>query len=265
MEHLFAAWQKVSLSIAQAPGVALLFDYDGTLTPIVDRPDAAWLSPATRHLLVALVAKPRFGVAIVSGRTLEDLRQRVGMAGLVLAGNHGLEIATPRGSFLHPVAAASRPALTAIATALREVLRDIEGVLVEDKGLTLSLHYRQVPRGRVALVGRRFREVTLPYVRGGTVRVTRGKKVYEVRPPVPWDKGRAIEWILNRCYNGVQGKMLPIYVGDDVTDEDGFREVDRWHGISVLVAEKRRRSRASYYLSSPAEVAEMTERLVRTD
>ncbi|MDP6782945.1 MAG: trehalose-phosphatase, partial [Dehalococcoidia bacterium] len=101
--------------------------------------------------------------------------------------------------------------------------------------------------------------------RGGTVRVTRGKKVYEVRPPVPWDKGRAIEWILNRCYNGVQGKTLPIYVGDDVTDEDGFREVDRWRGISVLVVEKRRRSRASYYLSSPAEVAEMTERLVRTD
>jgi trehalose-phosphatase len=265
LEHLFAAWQKVSLSIAQASAVALMLDYDGTLTPIVGRPEEASLYPATRRLLAALTAKPRFSVAVISGRTLEDLRQRVGLAGLVLAGNHGLEVATPQGGFLHPAAVSSRPALMAIAVALREALRDIEGVLVEDKGLSLSLHYRQVNRSMVVLVGRRFRDVTAPYVRGGSVRITRGKKVYEVRPPVRWDKGLAIDWILNRCYNGVQGNILPIYVGDDVTDEDGFREVGRWHGVSVLVAGERRRSRAGYYLSSPAEVAEMVGRLTRTD
>ena len=123
----------------------LFLDYDGTLAPIVDDPAAAQMAPAMQHVLTALAQHPRYRVAIISGRALADLRTRLGERGLYLAGNHGLEIEGPGIRFQHPEARQLRPELDTLVQAMTGDLEAIPGAWIEDKGLTLSVHFRRVP------------------------------------------------------------------------------------------------------------------------
>ena len=144
MQHLFDAWDKVAHRLKSAEHVLLLVDFDGTLTPIVDRPELTVLPAETRGLLRALVRNPRYTVGIVSGRAMADLKDKVNVEGIIYAGNHGLEIEGFGSSFLEPVAEEMRPFLQMLYRALSATLRGIKGAFVEDKGLTLSVHYRSV-------------------------------------------------------------------------------------------------------------------------
>lgn len=128
----------------------LFLDYDGTLAPIVEDPAAAQMGPAMQHVLTALAQHPRYHLSIVSGRALADLRTRVGGKGLYLAGNHGLEIEGPGICYQHPEVWRLRPELDALAQAMKGDLEAIPGAWVEDKGLTLSVHFRRVPAGQRA-------------------------------------------------------------------------------------------------------------------
>ena len=260
MPHLLNVWPRVSRQLANAGHVLLLLDYDGTLAPIAPRPDLATLPPAARQALLRLARRERYTLGLVSGRGLADLTEMVGLPGLIYAGNHGLEIRGPEPelelelelNFVHPEAARLRPELDALLVGLKERLAGYDGVLVEGKGLTLSVHYRLTPEELRGEVHAGFDAVVAPAQEAGRVRVTRGKEVLEVRPNVAWDKGRAIARIAESFPAGT----LAVFFGDDLTDEDGFAAVHALDGISVFVGAARQPTQAQYRLDSPQEVAE---------
>lgn len=241
----------------------LMSDYDGTLTPIVDSPEAATLSTRTREVLQSLANTRGLTVGIISGRALNDLKARVGVHGVVYAGNHGLEIEGPGLSFIAPLAEEVRPVLRLLHTMLSRGLAPVRGASVEDKGLTLTVHYRQVEDDQHERVGSIFEQFVSAARFAGKVRTTKGKKVLEVRPPIRWDKGKAVGMLMERFGKPGGGrKALPLFLGDDITDEDAFRVVEQHGGISVYVGEDNPKSAARYYLRSPDEVQEFLQGLL---
>ncbi len=257
MEHLLSVWPRVALQLRDARHILLLTDYDGTLTPIVERPELAKLSERTRLIFEALARLHKFKVGVISGRALADLRDKVGIRGIIYAGNHGMEIEGPGISFVNPMAEEFRPILRIVHYVLSRTLGRIRGVIVEDKGLSLSVHYRLVEEDKTEEVKNTFQRIAGGAEVLGKIRITSGKKVIEVRPGVTWDKGKAIKLLMKRYgKGGRKSRLLPIYLGDDLTDEDGFRAIENCgNGVSVLVGEKNQHSAASYFLKSPAEVA----------
>ena len=232
--------------------ILLLFDYDGTLTPIVARPEDALLPDNVRLRLASLASHPRFIVGIVSGRSLSDLQDRVGVPGLIYAGNHGMEICGTGVQFTHPEAISARPILQQVCSSLTQACERIPGALVEDKELTLTVHYRSVNSGLVGEVESAVTSLTSQLVADGKLRLTGGKMVIEVRPDIPWDKGKAIEKIRELYDN----RPFAVYMGDDRTDEDGFAVVQAMGGIAVFVGESRQGTVAMHQLDSPSEVSE---------
>lgn len=252
MPHLLNVWPRVHRQLAAANHVLLLLDYDGTLVPIAPRPDLAVLPPETRRTLARLARRERYTLGLVSGRGLADLSALADLPGLIYAGNHGLEIQGPDLDFIHPEAARLRPDLDAIFEALKERLSGCAGVLVEGKGLTLSVHFRLTPAELRSQVHAAFDAATAPARKAGRVRLTQGKGVLEVRPNVAWDKGRAIA----RIAESLPAGTLAVFFGDDLTDEDGFAAVHQLDGLSVFVGPPRQPTQAQYRLDSPKEVAE---------
>ena len=237
----------------------LLFDFDGTLSPIASHPDLAVLLPRTRNGLITLERLERYTPGVVSGRSLDDVREKVAVAGLIYAGNHGLEMEGPGWDFVHPEAVASRTQLNRILDSLDDSLSGIEGVYVEGKGLTLSVHYRLTPPESRHRVMTGFEEVLAETSAEQEFRVTRGKEVLEVRPRVDWHKGKAIEKIASGCPHGT----LVCYFGDDLTDEDGFAAVHEVNGLSVFVGPARQPTRAIYRVDSPDEVSKTLDLIGR--
>jgi trehalose 6-phosphate phosphatase len=208
----------------------------------------------TQELLRALAAHPRYRVGIVSGRALDDLRGRIAGHGLYLAGNHGLEIEGVGGRYDYPAVRPLRPMMAALTHDLKRELAEIPGVLVEDKGLTLSVHYRQVPTAFVPRVRERLLEHARPGIEAGVFTLRTGKAVLEVRPNVPWDKGEAVRWMVERWHREMPGsRLLALYLGDDDTDEDAFRAIAS-SGIGIVVGGERHCSAAHYYVQSVEEV-----------
>ncbi|HEX2202095.1 MAG TPA: trehalose-phosphatase [Longimicrobium sp.] len=231
--------------------LVLLLDFDGTLAPIVDRPDLAAIPAATREALDRLMARPGVGVAVVSGRGMADARERAAIPGIAYAGNHGMEIHGPGVDRVHPEAAAARPLLEAAVRMLEPAVAQVPGAFVEDKGLTLSIHFRLAPRERVPALTEAVARATamLP-----GVKMTVGKEVLEVRPDVDWHKGKAVLFLLEQMRPPAGAPVL--YLGDDRTDEDAFRALaEHAFGEGVLVSEDPApETAAASYLRDPAEV-----------
>jgi trehalose 6-phosphate phosphatase len=263
MRHLFESWQSLTKDIRAAPYLLFLSDYDGTLTPIVSRPEEAVLSPGVREKLRALTQKPTASVGIISGRPMSELKSMVALEGVYYAGNHGLEIEGPGLEFVSRPAEIARAAMEDLARQLAVALADIAGVIVEDKGLSLSVHYRLVEEGDLKTATEIFQRVTTPLVNAGRVRLTSGKKVWEVRPPIDWHKGKAVETITREIKAHLKLEtVLTIYLGDDTTDEDAFKVVSRPEGWSIFIGGENPSSGAEYFLNSTAEVEEFLSRLI---
>lgn len=257
MEHLLSAWSEVAEQLGSARHVLLLLDYDGTLTPIAPRPELADLPEGVRQSLEALARQRRLTLAIISGRALVDIKEKVGISGIVYAGNHGLEIEGPQISFVSPLAEEFKPVLRRLHHQLSQALGAVKGALVEDKGLTLSVHYRQVADNKSQEVRDVFKRIADDAAVSGEIQVTSGKKVYEIRPAVAWDKGEVVKILMEKCGGGEQkGAPLPVYIGDDLTDEDAFKVIEGYGGgMSVFVGGGDSPTSARYFLQSPDEVA----------
>lgn len=236
----------------------LLFDFDGTLSAIVDDPSSATLVPGMADVLAALATL--CPVAVLSGRDLADIRKRVGLDGVWYAGSHGFELVGPDG--VHHQNESATPAIHALekaAAELREQFAGIHGIMVEHKRFAVAVHYRNAAAERIGAVLAAVRSVGQ---RDG-FRVTGGRKVIELRPDINWDKGTALQWLLDRLPRD-RSPVMPIYIGDDLTDEDAF-DVVRHDGIGIVVAHSEdgnRTSAAQFRLENPDGVRVLTEKLV---
>ncbi len=252
MPHLLSVWPSVARRVHDAEKVLVLFDFDGTLAPIVERPELAAILPNTKNHLTGLSQRGKYISGVISGRRLGDVTGRVGVSGLIYAGNHGFEMSGPGVSFIHPAAEQVRETLMGALEGLRRALSGLPGVIIEDKGLTLSVHYRLTPENMVADVQRGFTDTLEPYLASGQLRTTTGKMVLEVRPNLDWGKGKAIA----KLQEMFPEAALTMFFGDDVTDEDGFDVVQSGNGIAVFVGSARQSTRALHRVDSPAEVTE---------
>jgi trehalose-phosphatase len=211
-----------------------------------------------KSLLVDLSKNGKFVIGIVSGRGLRDLKSLVSIPGLIYAGNHGLEISGPGIEFAHSGVKLSAQALDEVQELLASALADVPGLTVEHKGMSLTVHFRGTPDRYNDSVDSTVVRVAGPFVRRGQVKITRGKKVVEVRPNLDWDKGKAIARIRESCPD----RPLPMFFGDDQTDEDGFAVVQDLGGVAVFVGPPRTGTIALHQVESPDEVAVVLELLL---
>lgn len=242
---------------------AVFYDFDGTLSEIVNDPDAATLVAGAAQALRQLAA--RCPVAVLSGRDLADVTKRVGLPGIWYAGSHGFELTAPDGTHhQNDAASAAIPVLEQAAAELRDKFGSIAGVVVEHKRFGVAVHYRNALRERVAEVAAEVRATG----RRDELRVTTGREVIELRPNLDWDKGRTLNWVMDHLQETNPGHLVPVYLGDDITDEDAFDAVRAGpvRGIPIVVRHDEdgdRTTAALYALDSPAQVSEFTERLAR--
>lgn len=244
MRYFFNAWGSLEKKLLRARRILLCADFDGTITPIRPRPKEAKLGEGIRLLLRKISKHKSFIVGIISGRALKDIEEKVGVKGLIFAGNHGLEIAYKKKRFIYPAAKRYVWLISRIARSLKRGLALFSGAILEEKGLSLSLHYRLVKKRNLPELKKIFFQAVKPYLAAQKIKLTYGKKVWEVRPPIKWDKGRAVLWLRQRLR---PRRMFTVYIGDDLTDEDAFRAVNKIGGISIRVGRKRGSS-ARYYL-----------------
>lgn len=246
--HLSPFREDVLKRIKTASHSILFLDYDGTLVPIRKEPSLARLSSDTREVLRRLSCIPSLAVGIISGRSLREIRKLVGITSLFYAGNHGFEMLFQNRVWVHPALGVFTAELKSVARGVEESTRNIAGILVENKTITLSVHYRNVrghtPRSIFSIIAGALE----PYP--GHFTIVRGKKVYEVRPRIDWDKGRAVEEITRLV--ALKTDPLKIYLGDDQTDEDAFRVLARGD-ISIRVGYKKG-SGARYFCRGSGEV-----------
>lgn len=237
--------------------LVVFLDYDGTLTPIVGRPEDAHLSDAARRTVERLAG--RCPVAVISGRDLADVRRMVGVADIVYAGSHGFDVAGP-GLVAEQRGIEFLPDLDRAEEELLPLLARIPGARLERKRFAIAVHVRHVEDRLAPEVDRIVDGIALEHSR---LRKTGGKKVVELRPNVGWDKGRALLWLIRAL--GLDGeRVVPIYVGDDVTDEDAFRAV-RHRGLGVVVRgeDDDRPTAAHYSLGDSVEVLTFLDTLAR--
>jgi trehalose 6-phosphate phosphatase len=263
MEHLFKVWKDFVSQLEVSIHVLLLADYDGTLTPIVSRPDEAIISPSVEEKLYILAQKPAYSIGIISGRSMEDLKNMVAIEGIYYAGNHGLEIEGPALKYVSEPARAAQSLMKELAKKTASSLANVPGVIVEDKGMSLSVHYRLVSPEDEFIVADVFRRLTHPLLDEGKIKVTSGKKVYEIRPPINWHKGKAVETITGKIKSASSlESIMTVYLGDDITDEDAFRTLRLPEGWSIYIGKENPLSVATHYLESVNEVEEFLERLI---
>lgn len=258
MEYFFNIWERFAELLKSKKGLLLLFDFDGTLTPIVGEPKKARLSRSVKRYIKKLSRNRRITIGIISGRGLRDIMRLVGVRGIYYAGNHGLEIKGRGSLFVHPSYKKYIPYMKDIAAMLGRGISGIKGAILEYKRLSVSLHYRLVPARSIPRLKSIFKKISAPYIKSGKIRMTTGKKVLELRPPVSWDKGKAV---------GMIGKMagknnaVKVFVGDDITDEDAFKMLKK-NDFSIRVVRKSG-SVAQYFLKNPGEVRRLLMKITK--
>ncbi|WP_243374188.1 trehalose-phosphatase [Geotalea sp. SG265] len=238
------------LQLGREKQLAVFLDYDGTLAAITPTPGAALITPEMHRALVRLSAKCTVGV--ISGRDLPDVRQRVNIDSIVYAGSHGFEIGGPNG--LHaeqPGGIRCLPVLDQVHQELSQQLSEIRGAIIERKKFVITVHYRLVAEGETARVEA---AVDGASSRHSQLRKSADKKMFELLPDVDWNKGKAVLSLLEILDLGGP-RVLPLYLGDDTTDEDAFRTI-HGKGLGIFVGEQIGESAATYRLRDCEEVRE---------
>ncbi|KAF3432863.1 hypothetical protein FNV43_RR23965 [Rhamnella rubrinervis] len=265
---------------AKGKRVVVFLDYDGTLSPIVDDPDRAFMSDEMRSA-VREVAK-YFPTAIISGRGRDKVKEFVKLSNVYYAGSHGMDIMAPPkpliksscdakyngvvldkkcSEVLFQPAKKFLPTIREILAKLVEKTRKIQGARVEDNRFCISVHFRKVMEEDYGLLEDKVKSVVDNYP---GFHLTEGKKVMEIRPSIEWNKGHALEYLLETLGHNSTSEVLPLYIGDDRTDEDAFKVIrSRGEGFPIIVTSKPKDTKASYSLHDTSEVLTFLLRLAR--
>ncbi len=237
--------------------LALFLDYDGTLTPIVARPEDAVMEDGMRRTVRRLAELTR--VAVISGRDRADVESLVDLPQLIYAGSHGFDIRGPDLRREHEEGRAALPELDDAETTLKQELADIRGAQVERKRFAVAIHYRNVGEREVEPVRQAVERCA---ARHPKLRLRGGKKIFELQPDIDWHKGKAVSWLLE-VGGGDAADVVPMYVGDDVTDEDAFVVLEH-RGIGIVVGDDTLPSHAHYWLADTDEVQRFLAALIPT-
>ncbi|KAL9274695.1 putative trehalose-phosphate phosphatase J [Drosera capensis] len=265
MIHHPSALEKFEKIMNESKGqqIVMFLDYDGTLSPIVDDPERAFMSDEMRGA-VRDVAK-HFPTAIVTGRCKDKVYDFVMLAELYYAGSHGMDIQGPIGggekdTVLFQPASEFIPMIDEVYKILWNKTRSTPGAIVEYNKFCLSVHFRCVDEKRWAELADQVKDVLKNYP---NLRLTQGRKVLEIRPSIKWDKGKALEFLLESLGYSQSSDVFPIYIGDDRSDEDAFKVLrQRNQGFGILVSTVPKETNASYTLQEPSEVKTFLQRLV---
>ncbi|XAR52237.1 Trehalose-phosphatase, partial [Bertholletia excelsa] len=260
---------KGMISAAQGKSIVVFLDYDGTLSPIVDNPDSAFMSDLMRSA-VSQVAR-LFPTAIISGRSRDKVYEFVKLDEVYYAGSHGMDIwGPPKQMKSYDTKCQTRPKdgkgkqftifqpaqeflpeIRKMLNELKKKTREIEGVKIEDNSYCLSVHYRHVQKKDYGVLQEKVKSVLGNYQR---FHMTKGKMVWEIRPLIKWNKGHALEYLLDALGLSSAGNVLPMYIGDDRTDEDAFKVLRRRGlGYPIIVSSTPRDTMALYSLRDPSE------------
>ncbi len=236
---------------------AIFLDYDGTLSPIVKRPEDAILSDEMKQVLQKLATLCT--LAIVSGRDRADVENLVGLKELIYAGSHGFDITGPNNMHLQYEGGKDcLPDLDAAEQELNIRLDNVPGAQVERKKFSVAVHYRNVPEEHVAFVKKTTTDVLNMHSK---LREGLGKKIIELKPDIEWDKGKAVFWLLEKL-NLNKPEVVPIYIGDDLTDEDAFRALVN-RGLGILVGDHGEPTFADYKLIDVEEVRKLLSEMIK--
>jgi len=249
--------EKEIQKIIQNRKPVLFLDYDGTLTPIVKRPEDALISDPMKSVLKKCAAK--FKVAVVSGRDMDDLKSKVQVDELIFAGSHGFRISGPDGLYKeHEKADVILPRLSDIEEKLYQIFPQIDkGIQIDRKRYAVAVHYRNASEDNIPVIKQKVDEILKenPDFKKGE-----GKKILEIKPNVDWHKGKAVLWIMKKLGVDDTSKFVPIYIGDDVTDEDAFRSISEF-GVGILVGTHGQETAARYKLDDVPDVQSFLNRL----
>ncbi len=256
LPHALESFQDIITDI-EGKRPVLFFDYDGTLTPIVEDPNAAELAPDSKKIIQRL--SDQFTIAIISGRGLADLKSKVKLQGLIYAGSHGFEISGPNGlEMQYEPGKEILPILDKVEKKLKKRIEAIDGCEVERKKYAIAVHYRRVEAGKVAEVENAVEEVLDGQPR---LKIGKGKKILELKPDLDWHKGHALNWLLDEL-DLAGAQYHPIFIGDDITDEDALKALN---GTGILVGSHGQKTYADYRLKDTGEVYGFLEELGKWD
>lgn len=248
LPSFFEHAEEVKKNLMARP-VALFLDFDGTLAPIVEEPDQAKPLEGIADILEDLQCKTLLTAAI-SGRGLKDLQSRLHSEHLYYAGSHGFEIAGPDG-YEYEIREAQDvlPILDKVEQQLNAQFGQTEGVFIERKKYAIACHYRQAGPSAEQELKSACTELAENHKE---LKLSAGKKIFELKPRLDWDKGRALEHLIH-LLDLDKTNVYPIYLGDDLTDEDAFGVISSY-GLPIYVGESQRLTNADYQLKSPQEV-----------
>lgn len=244
--------------------LAVFLDYDGVLTPIVDRPQDAVMAPSMRQVVQSLAR--RCSVCVVSGRDRAVVQRLMGIENLVVAGSHGFDIWSPEeGTIEHPAATGFEDLISEVTDRLRAEIDTIPNTALEPKRASVAVHYRLTDRRHHATVTAVVENLLEEY--SGRLKMTPGKMVYELQPKIDWNKGKAVLHLLETLDLNAED-VAALYLGDDITDEDAFRAL-AGRGVGIIVGHPdnpevaNRLTAADFVLESTGEVERFLNTLAR--
>ncbi|MCW5698238.1 MAG: trehalose-phosphatase [Rhodospirillales bacterium] len=263
LPHAITNGKELAVRLAgKTPAVFL--DYDGTLTPIVDRPEDAIISESMRDAVRGLAT--RCPVCVVSGRDRPVVQELMGLDNLIVAGSHGFDIWSPTGGSIEKEHGGEFATLLEdVNKQLHAVMDPIEGALVEPKKTSVAAHYRLVAEDERPKVKAIVDQILAAHP--DHLKVTPGKMVYEIQPKIDWDKGKAVLYLLEALKLD-RDDVMPMYFGDDITDEHAFAALEG-RGIGVFVGHADdpevggRTTYADFILHTMEEVEQFMDGLAR--
>ena len=260
MKKLWNEITEIKDILKDKPLIAIFLDFDGTISPIAQTPDKAKIAPKINRLLKKLSVSPRILLVIISGRSLVDLRKKIPLKTVNLAANHGLEWLI-NGKYNH-VSLESKysRSLRSVKLLTKKLKGLFPNIIIEDKKLSLAIHYRLLNNHQIKFFKDRFKLVIKRYIDENLLDVINGKKVFDIRPAVNWTKGNFAKSIVDEItINGVE--PLTICIGDDKTDEDMFRMFDK--GITIRIG-KNNDSKSKYYVSKISNITKFLQLIIES-